>query len=146
MRLHLKKIVRNKILKAAALIAIMLNALLPFYAISSLASVQAAENNEYSLTFGEKILICTDGGFKWVTKEELQDIDTTFDYGSHLKCPLCYVLAHGQSNLLPADEQAAIYVPTRAAAPKAISSFDLTISEIVLLGRFSRAPPVISKI
>ncbi len=77
---------------AVALIAFLLNALLPFFAVYNLPSPPSVKQAD--ALFGEKILICTGDGFKWVTWKELLK-ERRHQSASHYKCPLCYLAAHG---------------------------------------------------
>lgn len=142
MEMTLKMVARKKLLSFVTLFAIMVNALLPFYAIASLSTVHAAQQNELPFLFDEKILICTGDSFKWVTWEELQNIDTSGEAESHFKCPLCYVLAHGQSALIEPDAVAYFNIPVLSSIRPIIYGSETFIYELTFSGHHSRAPPV----
>jgi hypothetical protein len=73
------------------LLAFVFNLLLPFFASYSLNSAQAASVNDLSALIGDKVLICTSTGYKWVTLSEWQDEEPAPESGKHYKCPLCYL-------------------------------------------------------
>ena len=73
------------------LLAFVFNLLLPFFASYSLSSAQAASVNDLSALIGDKVLICTSTGYKWVTLSEWQDEEPAPESGKHYKCPLCYL-------------------------------------------------------
>ncbi|MEZ5758653.1 MAG: hypothetical protein R3D86_10570 [Emcibacteraceae bacterium] len=136
--------IKRKPLFIMTLIAIMINSFLPFYAIASLSTIQTAQQNEVPSFLDEKILICTGDSFKWVTWEELQDIDTSENTASHFKCPLCYVLAHGQSALLEPDYVAFVETSLTKSFRPVIYGPALLNDERLFAGHYSRAPPQFS--
>jgi hypothetical protein len=73
------------------LLAFVFNLLLPFFASYSLSSAQAASVNDLSALIGNKVLICTSTGYKWVTLSEWKDEEPAPESGKHYKCPLCYL-------------------------------------------------------
>ncbi|MCP5381681.1 MAG: hypothetical protein H6912_04870 [Kordiimonadaceae bacterium] len=137
----LRMVLRRKYLFIMTLIAILINSFLPFYAIASLSTIQAAQQNEVPSFLDEKILICTGDSFKWVTWEELQNIDTSKSSTGHFKCPLCYVLAHGQSAILEPNYAPLFNVPVKSLVRPKITSTVIFIDKLLFSGHFSRAPP-----
>ena len=86
--------IRNRVccVTYIALLAFLLNVVLPFFAVYNVPHATALAQN--SAIFGEKILICTSDGFRWATWQEIQQKDG-HSSASHYKCPLCYLAAHG---------------------------------------------------
>lgn len=120
-----------KWLVATLALAIALSASLPFFAVHNpparLASV-----------FGEKILICSGDGFKWVTPADLQSGKEKPAPHSGDKCPLCYAARH---TLVIA---AAVPILALNYHPPALVSADYQpalISLYRLSPLHSRAPP-----
>jgi len=126
---------RNRWLGTVLAMAIAFAALLPFFATyntttppSGLASI-----------FGEKVLICTADGFKWMKWADVQQNKNHFP-PSHYKCPLCYLAAHGTATL---GTLAAIILMTLSSTNARYSFSDYRPPAFhlqSLLG--SRAPPV----
>jgi len=73
------------------LLAFVFNLLLPFFASYNLNSAQAASVDDLSALIGDKVLICTSTGYKWVTLSEWQDEEPASEGGKHYKCPLCFL-------------------------------------------------------
>lgn len=93
----MKQYIKN--ISRITLLAFLLNAVMPFFAVYDVASHQAFAK-EISSLFGEKVLLCTADGFKWVKWEDLQSGKEKHNPASHHKCPLCYLAAHGVKNLI----------------------------------------------
>lgn len=89
------KPIRQSIARIAVL-ALLLNAFLPFVATYDAERVSA--QSQESSFFGGKVLLCTAEGFKWVKVADLQSGKTP---RSHYQCPLCYLAAHGLAHVLP---------------------------------------------
>jgi len=124
------------------LLAFVFNLLLPFFASYNLASVQAASGDDLSALIGDKILLCTSTGYKWVSLSELQGEEPLPETGKHYKCPLCYlhvdkpgVIYSDYSMLLSMSPvfRISTYSGEPVENPKTIA---------LLLGRSTRAPPV----
>jgi len=75
--------------------ALILSALMPFYAIYQPIS---EENKEIASLFGDKMLICTPSGFKWVDINEQQPSQHSQQY----QCPVCFMSDH-QQGVLPSS-------------------------------------------
>lgn len=125
-------------------LAFLLNVLLPFFAVYNVSRAEAAEPyppSALSAMFGEKLLICTADGFKWVNAADLQNGKETPTPHPEFKCAACYVAAHG----IKTPPAVGVAIPQHLAAihvfiphfspPTAIRS------TLFLHGRHSRAPP-----
>tara|TARA_R110002124_G_scaffold118684_6_gene276197 strand:+ start:155 stop:595 length:441 start_codon:yes stop_codon:yes gene_type:complete len=101
------------VLTAAAL---LLNALLPFYAAYDTETLAVklaakAESQTLSALLGDKILICTGDGFQWVSRDDLQNGQEQPAQHPRLKCPLCYLAVFGVKQILPSVTAALDRVP-----------------------------------
>jgi hypothetical protein len=114
-------------------LALALSALLPFFAIYNPSGHAVS-------AFGERILICSGDGFRWVKLSDLQNGREKPAPHSGDKCPLCYMARHGVSVMPVASAMPAPVYPPRAAA------FAYYNRELVSPYRASplnmRAPPV----
>ena len=77
------------------LLAFLLNALLPFFAVYD-ASAMSANAGHPSL-FG-RILICTGDGFRWIDRSDAGK-QAPHSPDKHIECALCYFAAHGLKHL-----------------------------------------------
>lgn len=104
----MKKAVKTRILSFLMILTFLGNVFLPYFAVYNVQQAQAYEQSGSSSLFGEKILICTVGGFKWVTWNELkQEFELAENVPlepsqQHYECPTCYVSAHATKHFLPA--------------------------------------------
>ena len=89
--LSMKKNIRH--IALVALFAFLLNVMLPFFAVYDTTGNQASAKQMASL-FGEKLLICTGDGFKWVKWEDIEK-EGKHHKPSGYQCALCYLAAHG---------------------------------------------------
>jgi len=81
------------------IMALLINAVLPFFALYP--SNQHAEIALDSSAFGNKILLCTGEGFKWIKLADLQSGKEKPKPHSGNQCPLCYAARHGLKDMLP---------------------------------------------
>jgi len=123
------------------LLAFAFNLLLPFFASYNLSSAQAASVNDLSALIGDKVLLCTSTGYKWVSLSELQAEKPVPETGKHYKCPLCY-LHVDKLEAIPSDYSmllsvsSAYQVSTYSGAP-----VENPKTVCLLFGRSTRAPP-----
>jgi len=125
------------------LLAFVFNLLLPFFASYNLNSAQAASVDDLSALIGDKVLICTSTGYKWVTLSEWQDEEPVPESGKHYKCPLCFLHVDKPETILSdysillsvsSNYQVSIYSGVPVEYPKTIR---------LLFGPSTRAPPAI---
>ncbi len=86
------------------LVAFLMNAILPFFAVYNLTTDHRAElgnSAEVSSLFGDKVLICTEDGFRWVSWEDIESGKENPEPHQEYKCPLCYVAANGTKTVTP---------------------------------------------
>ena len=139
----MKETGKIRILSLLTMLAFIANVFVPFFAVYNIPSAQAAEKSELSSFFGDKILICTSDGFKWVTWEELQNEENEHPDPNqkHYECPLCYVSAHGVKDFLPVSAVSF----THELIEKRATGFAYTNitakSRFSLAGYQTRAPP-----
>ncbi len=143
----------HRTLLSAALLAVLLGNLLPFFgsgnlgaqARQTIAAIEASDKAEETADLlGEKVLICTANGFKWVTWKELAEQGQVPQRHQIPQCPLC-VLYAATAALTGAERIATpLYQPvmrqlgfvTLAAALPAITSTNVR--------HLTRAPPAFS--
>lgn len=120
------------------LLAFLLNAVLPFFAVYDVPTHQAFAK-EMSSLFGEKVLICTGEGFKWVKWEDLQSGKEKHNPDSHYKCPLCYLAAHGLKDIITPDTMTLASVENGESG---IAGYDYRPAAFYLRSSLhNRAPP-----
>lgn len=120
------------------LLAFLLNAVLPFLAVYNVPAHQLYAKNISSL-FGEKVLICSGDGFKWVTWKDLQEGKGGHEQPSHYKCPLCYLAAHGLKDIIAPGAVAPAGGGYADSGPAAYASVPAALS--LHFSVHSRAPP-----
>ena len=126
------------------LLAFVFNLLLPFFASYSLSSAQAASANDLSALIGDKVLICTSTGYKWVSLSEWQDEEPASEAGKHYKCPLCY-LHVDKPETIPSDYSMLLSVSSTfqvSTCPGDPVENPKTVR--LLFGLSTRAPPAIN--
>lgn len=121
------------------LVAFLANAILPFFALYNPPATHEGIQRLASV-FGDKILLCTGDGFKWVKLADLQSGKENPKPYHGYECPLCYAASHGLKSMAVAavaiphrDNQ--VYTPFFAYNSPSLS-FHLASSAHV------RAPPV----
>lgn len=123
------------------LLAFAFNLLLPFFASYSLNSAQAASENELSGLIGDKVLLCTSTGYKWVSLSEFQDEEPAPETGKHYKCPLCY-LHVAKPATIPSDYSMLLSVSsTYQVSTYSGAPVDNPRTVWLLIGPSTRAPP-----
>lgn len=124
------------------LIAFVMNALLPFFAVYDIPKANAVEpsQQELSSVFGEKILLCTADGFKWVSWDELQEQPPAQEHAPKYECALCYVAAQGVALQTVTPSISAIRHPLVRHVP--YHTADASARSLCLAQHLkSRAPP-----
>lgn len=126
-------------------IAFLFNTMLPFLAIYDLSQLQASENSQaISPLLGNKVLICTSEGFKWVELKDLRD--SAEEPGEkpephpQVKCALCYLSINGIKFTAPDAAVAPVYIPNF----KYVTSYapDIPLAGRLFVRAFrTRAPP-----
>ena len=123
-----------------ALIAFLLNVMMPFFAVYNVEHPSPAK--EISSLFGEKVLICTGDGFKWVKWADLESGKEKHAPSSHYKCPLCYLAAHGLKDFTAPGTIGLAY--NGSATDPGYITYDHWLIVFRLQSPFaSRAPPAI---
>lgn len=125
-----------------------MNVIMPFFAIYNVQQAVAAEasqsqSGEMTSMFGEKVLICTPSGFKWVSWDNLLDGKEKVPEHSQYKCALCYVSANSAKTTLPVLELVFDLQPEIEHIPHYISDFT-AIDQFTGHGFLTRAPPYIA--
>lgn len=126
-----------------ALFAFLLNALLPFFAVYNVQDGhdnQSAARQMASL-FGEKVLICTSDGFKWVKWADIEKEGKPHK-PSNYQCGICYLAAHGTKDFTTPSAVALAYNTEASSAGYTIYEYRRAAFHTQL--PFSgRAPPAI---
>lgn len=92
----MQKVSKIRYYPLVVLIAFVMNAVLPFFAVYNLSAGNTdTQTKHLSSVFGESILICSGDGFKWVKLADLQSGKENPKPHPDYKCPLCYVARHG---------------------------------------------------
>jgi len=126
-----------------AFLAFLMNVMVPFFAVYN---VQDTQNNhgtakEMASLFGEKILICTGDGFKWVKLADLESGKEKPKPHPDYKCPLCYIAAHAFKYLFLLAAVFLIF-PRRKSESRRRVVFDYRPPAFYLQSLLgSRAPP-----
>lgn len=125
-------------LTLVTLIAFLANVMLPFFAVYNIPPASATEL-EQSSDDQEKILICTQDGFKWASLKELQENE---DQPSHsqYECAMCYITAQGLQYAFPAQEVTLTFLHNTQYTPYFFTDIILT-DPLALNGFLTRAPP-----
>jgi hypothetical protein len=132
---HKRSIVRTMLL------AFVFNLLLPFFATYNLSSVQASSEASLASLIGDKILICTQSGYKWISLSELQGGESVPETEAHFKCPLCFLQVDKPASI-PADYSAVALVSPNYQFLQYSATASKSQKTIWLLcGRSSRGPP-----
>lgn len=137
---------KKRFLIALTAAALLLNALLPFYAAYDSETLAAklatkAETQELSALLGDKILICTGNGFKWVKRADLQNGEEQPAQHPRLKCPLCYLAVFGVKQILPSVIASLDHVPASVDDILQPQKNDLQYASLTYRSYDSRAPP-----
>ena len=119
------------------LIACLLQFTLPFHAVYA-APVDKAQAEEAAI-FGEKFLLCTADGFKWVSWTEMEEAEHEPVEHQDYECALCFAQSHfGKGVVAAVDHVLPISSTTQAAAINYTQSFARDTNH----QHQSRAPPV----
>lgn len=135
--MHIK--FRRRFFSLCLFVAFLAHTLTPFFAVYNLSAV-TAETKQLASLFGEKILICTGDGFKWVSLADLQNGKENPKPHPDYKCPLCYVASHG---LKAVTGKAVAVLHDYGSAATPLFAYDSPfISSRPALSLHVRAPPV----
>lgn len=127
------------------LLTFLANAVMPALALGASYDGQATDSPELlqlEKLVGERFLICTPEGIKWVTWAELQDTNVESNPGSHPRCALCILPTFGTTvgNIL--FDGTPIPILRKAKAGHFISIVNDTHFDLFRIrSTFSRAPP-----
>ena len=123
------------------LYAFIFSVLTPFFATYNTASAATMDAKEMSSFFGDKVLICSSDGFKFVTWKELAE-GKHHDENQQFKCPLCYVAVHGVK-ATPHANAIALATPLGNVSGKTFfREVDSPKASLLAYQRLSRAPPI----
>jgi len=139
---------RIRYLSLLTMTAFLMNVIMPFFAIYNVQQAVAAEaslsqSGEMTSLFGEKVLICTPSGFKWVSWDNLLDGKEKVPEHSQYECALCYVSANSVKTTLPVLELVFNVQPDIVHSQYYITEFAAT-DQFTGHGFLTRAPPYIA--
>lgn len=147
-KLKRKNSFRLRRIALIALVAFAVHAVLPYFAVYNSSLLQSSTQEDFTTLFGEKILLCTSEGLKWVSWDEI-NVDLGDEIGhqdtaEHFQCPICLLASYGLESAVPEAICASFILPSNL-----IYAFDSpkqhTLKKrLLLLGSFSRAPPSIA--
>lgn len=94
------------------ILAFLVNVMLPFFATYSLPvnSSESLTKTQLSSLFGDKILICTENGFEWVSIKDIESGKVP-DTHSDIKCPVCFVAGNNHKALGSSGHFSLAYAP-----------------------------------
>jgi hypothetical protein len=123
-------------------VAFLVNVTLPYFVgyIAPQATSEQSADQELASLLGDKILICTSEGFKWVSWEDVQSGKEQPKPHTQFQCALCYMAAYGAGSFLVS--QSFDFVLNSS-----VGSFDYPITGADLVEQFAysnfrtRAPP-----
>lgn len=117
-------------------IMICVAALMPFFAHYGVGEASASN------LFGDKILICSSEGYKWIDASELDDEDVANSQNGGQKCPICSAHAN---NIHPTSASPYVLAnPVEYSLKSFVEINDLQGSLVKYRPFASRAPPQFS--
>lgn len=121
------------------LAAFLMNVLLPFFAVYDLGH---QDTKALSAVLGEKVLLCTPEGFKWVDLADIESGKQQPTSHPQFECALCVVAAHGFTSLTSDVGTQVVYTPLATphhynTALRATAPMQLHLRTVS-----SRAPPL----
>ena len=122
----------------ALALSVALNTLMPYFAHYG----QEGPPSQLASIFGDKVLICSDGGFVWVKWSDLAGGKAPVKQHKEFFCPLCYVASSALAKSILPDGAAplAFYAAVSGAPP--IVFTEHVPAQWMREGLYSRAPPV----
>jgi hypothetical protein len=131
-----------------ALLALLANTTLPFFAVYALpydAPPPATASNTSTGLYGDKILLCTGQGLRWVDRDALGD--TQNDPATphpQMQCALCYLAAQGHLNAVDAAPHGAALLALPPQIQPIFPSYaSLWHAQRLTAGHYGRAPPAL---
>lgn len=137
----MKKSSRAKYYLLVTLLAFVISAILPFFAVYNLPAT-GEQSAKLSSVFGEKILICTAEGFKLVKVADVESGKEKPIPHPQFKCPVCYVSAHGIKNTAPVQIAQLNYQPTIQIVQFLPNHGFILKRNVFLNNNPTRAPPI----
>lgn len=131
---------KNGMFPILAAVALLVHTLLPFYAVYQLPA-QPANASRMAALFGEKVLICTADGFRWVRWEDLLSGKEKPKQHKQYQCPVCYVTANGQGVAPTLAKTVPVAVPVVPGTIGYSVASRITAAEQEWQQRLTRSPP-----
>jgi hypothetical protein len=135
----------RKNINVLMLLVFLVNAIFPTYALAYSSDIQSASTNEQAgleNLFGERILICTPEGIKWVNWSDLQEGQAQGDFNPVAACVLCVLPTFGTTvGNITFDALPLLALPVAKTSHINLPSDEIGIDLFRVRGAFSRAPP-----
>jgi hypothetical protein len=130
---------KNSFLTIFAALMLLLQFSLPFFATYQLPAPTATQRA--SSIFGDKILICTADGFRFVSFADIISGKEKPKLHKQYQCPVCYVSAHNQ--IIESSPPAQITAPTFVVLASASLAFasEPNLATQHWRERLTRSPP-----
>lgn len=123
------------------LIAFIMNAIIPFYAVYADGNNQSLADSP--LAINGKILLCTSEGFQLVSLEDIEQNNLPAPHEG-FKCPLCYISAKHTKHITTQHSQTISYVPYHTYYHYSLITDDSSYTSIADYAHGCRAPPAFS--
>lgn len=130
--------ISRRIFHFLLIVACLLQFTLPFHAVyaAPISQTQA----ERSALLGDKLLLCTADGFKWVSWADLQEAEHEPAEHQNFECALCFAHSHFGKHIY-ADGYSLV-MPTRSAGNQISHVRQAVHTSADYQPHQSRAPPV----
>lgn len=138
---------KTRVLACITLLAFVMEVLLPFAAIyaqpafAQAASSPLANQPDATHTSGQRALVCTAQGFKWVQLEDLSSPESSPQASKHVSCPLCYAGSH-LAKAPPPFDPFKLFIDLASPSQRSVPPRPKAVkARLLALGHFSRGPP-----
>ena len=131
---------QKRSLLSLTLLAFLVSILLPFAAVYNPSAAEAAQSS----VFGDRILICTIDGFKWVSLDELDGEQQGHDRSDQqaYECALCYISAYATKDFIASAYEVVEHTSSHGQKLRFGLSGYIGQDRSALSAYQSRAPPL----
>jgi len=123
------------------LLAFVFNLVLPLFVSSGINLAQASEPDSLAALIGNKVLLCTTEGYKWVSLDTLSEQSPAPESSGHYKCPLCFLQIDKSITVID-SAKLGFYTPVLLLLAHSEPFVPHRKRLRLLLSRETRAPPV----
>ena len=141
----MKLLPNHKYCLAITLIAFLMNAMLPFFAVYNVSSMSNKQGYAHTMAslLGDKVLLCTQNGFKWVSLTDLVSGKKIPEPHPKYECPLCYIVVRELNDVLPPHATRLIYQLTPHLLHDVFPFIQAIVWRPILLRNYLiRSPPI----